>query len=387
MGYLDKLLRRSKGPVPIPSPKSEYVVFDLETTGLSRYYSEIIQISAIKVANGQPVDYFNTYIKPRRGIPSEATAINHITEDMVEDAPSFKEAFANFRDFVKDDVLIGYNILGFDLPLLNNQSYLNGGSRFNTKYIDILPIAKKVLSLSDYRLTTVANYIGLDTRGAHDALFDCDLTNECFSALRPKGAKEDVQLFEGKPFPFRVQLNEQSIAINVLRSILLDISNDGQLDENEFFELTNWISVNRSLEGSYPFDVISQSIDDILSDGVIETSELDLLEGLIEEWLDPVMYSYHDPLRTLEGKHIVITGDFDFGGVDDVTSYIVGKGAIVDDRVTKKTDYIVVGALGSKAWVAGNYGNKIKKALEYRAKGQNIQIIREYDFLNESSVL
>ena len=199
--------------------------------------------------------------------------------------------------------------------------------------------------------------------------------------------EDNIQTFIGKPFAFPVRLNEQSEAINVLRSIMDEISRDGKIDENEFFELTNWVSVNQSLEGTYPFNEISNQIESILSDGVIESRELIILEKLIEEWLDPVAHSQHDRIESLIDKHVVITGDFTFGGVNDVTDYIVKRGAVLDKSVTRKTELVVVGALGSKSWSTGNYGNKIKKALENKAKGQNIQIVTERDFFRETKNL
>jgi len=387
MGFFDRILGRKTHHQTTQESLRDYVIFDLETTGLSRYYSEIIQISALRIANGQPVERFNTYIKPKRGIPSEATAVNHITEQMVSNAPSFKEALKAFKAFVKDDILVGYNIIGFDLPLLNNQACLNGEARINTKYVDVLPIARSSIQLPNYKLTSLAEYMGFDTSGAHDSLFDCELTYNCYSSLPHKEINEEVKVFEGKPFTYHVQLNEQSNAIIILRAIMNEISKDGKIEESEFFELTNWVSANRSLEGSYPFDAISSQIEEILADGVIETSELTLLEELIEEWLDPVEHSRHDVIRTLVGRHVVVTGDFKYGGLDDITEYLLNKGAVIDKSVIKKTEIVVVGALGSKAWAAGNYGNKIKKALEYKAQGQNIQIVKEKDFMRETARL
>ena len=366
---------------------NNYVVFDLETTGLSRYYSEIIQISAIKVANGKVVEKFDRYIKPKKPIPKEATEINHITNDMVKDAPSFKQTIDDFLAFAGKNVLLGYNISGFDLYLLNNRLYLECGKTFSADYIDVLKMARKLPGLGDYKLTTVAKYLGVSVEGAHNALCDCTMTNECYVKLLDKHIQSGVDYYTGSPIAFSTQLSESSCAINVLRSILSEIVEDGVIDDSEFNELTEWVRANEKLKGAYPFDNISNKLDGILKDGIVEKEELKDLTGYVEEWLDPVGHARHTRIETLQERHVVITGDFERGNKEEIEAYISSKGGIVDARTTKKTELVVVGALGSKAWVADNYGTKIKTALEYREKGQVIEIISEYDFFKETKKL
>ena len=92
----------------------DYVVFDLETTGLSPEKDEIIEISAIKVRNGQVNSIFSTLVNPGRPIPDRATAINGITDEMVLNKPTLKDALKDFLDFAGDDILVGHNIHNFD---------------------------------------------------------------------------------------------------------------------------------------------------------------------------------------------------------------------------------------------------------------------------------
>ena len=70
----------------------DYVVFDLETTGLSPETDEIIEISGIRVRDGKAVEEFSTLVNPGRSIPYAATRINGITDKMVQDAPVLKDA-------------------------------------------------------------------------------------------------------------------------------------------------------------------------------------------------------------------------------------------------------------------------------------------------------
>jgi len=78
-----------------------YVIFDLETTGISPNYDEVIEISALKVKGGEVVDEFNTLVNPGRKIPFGATKVNGITNAMVAEAPAFSHVLAEFLDFAE----------------------------------------------------------------------------------------------------------------------------------------------------------------------------------------------------------------------------------------------------------------------------------------------
>ena len=95
--------------------RPDYVVFDLETTGLSPVSDGIIEISAVKVENGKVTDSFSTLVNPGRRIPAAATRVNGITDQMVKDAPGLKEALDQFLSFIGDQVLVGHNIHSFDM--------------------------------------------------------------------------------------------------------------------------------------------------------------------------------------------------------------------------------------------------------------------------------
>ena len=78
-----------------------YVVFDIETTGFSQTYDEIIEIGAHKVKGGIISETFSTFINPGRSIPNKITELTSITDEMVKDAPGIVEALNNFMEFSK----------------------------------------------------------------------------------------------------------------------------------------------------------------------------------------------------------------------------------------------------------------------------------------------
>ena len=142
------------------------------------------------------------------------------------------------------------------------------------------------------------------------------------------------------------------------------------------------------MRGNYPFDKVFITLEQVLEDKKIDDDERELMLNIFQEILNPVQASEHECISCLTEKHCVLTGDFDYGPKSRVENYIIEKGGVIDNSVKKSTDYVIVGAQGSAAWKQGNYGGKIKKAMEYNEKygdkGVNIEIITEEEFFNET---
>jgi DNA polymerase III epsilon subunit family exonuclease len=177
-----------KKPEPEPNkgvmefPKN-YIVLDLETTGLSAEYDHIIEFAAIRIVNDEIKDAFSTFIKPPGKIPPEATAVNKITDDIVKDAPRIKEVISNIADFIGSEIVIGYNTK-FDIGFLNKAYTKHLKKDFYVKYIDLLPVAReKYPELKNHKLTTVAKHLGIETKGAHRAIEDVAITKRLIDAM------------------------------------------------------------------------------------------------------------------------------------------------------------------------------------------------------------
>ena len=152
----------------------DYVLFDLETTGTSSNYDEVIEISAVKVQSGVIVGEFSQLVNPGKSIPYAASMVNHITDDMVAEAPEFEEILQAFMDFVGDSILVGHNINSFDMKFLYRDSERYFGQTVTNDYIDTLKLARLCLpDLGHHRLSDLAQYYGISTEGAHRALNDC----------------------------------------------------------------------------------------------------------------------------------------------------------------------------------------------------------------------
>lgn len=159
-----------------------FVVFDLETTGLDCKTCEIIEIGAVKIENGKIVSTFSTFVKPSSVIPQEITDLTHITNKMVENAPSINYVIPDFYKFCYGSAIVAHNI-NFDYGFIN-QIAKKMNYNFNNQQYDTLAIARnKLLGLRNFKLETIAERLGVSLVGAHRAVNDAMATAKCFLQL------------------------------------------------------------------------------------------------------------------------------------------------------------------------------------------------------------
>ena len=169
--------------VSLEAYPSNYVVVDIETTGLSPANSEIIEISAIKVRDGKNIAEFSKLIKPKGYVSSFITSLTGITREMLVDACDLGETLAEFDAFCGNDVILGHNVK-FDIRFLDANMRRLFDKPFENDYIDTLRIARKSLpELKSHKLGVLAEYYGCKTKGMHRALKDCQVTDICYKNM------------------------------------------------------------------------------------------------------------------------------------------------------------------------------------------------------------
>lgn len=163
---------------------ADYVLFDIETTGLSPESDEVVELSAIKVQNGDVIDEFSMLVNPGIHIPYTASSINGITDDMVEDAPKMDQVLKDFVTFIGNSVLMGHNIKRFDLKFIQRDAVRYLGRELSNKYVDTLFIANRYLpDLESRSLESLSYHYGISYAGAHRALADCHINKKVYDCL------------------------------------------------------------------------------------------------------------------------------------------------------------------------------------------------------------
>lgn len=168
----------------------DYIAFDLETTGLDPEMNDIIEIGAIKVINGKAVESFSTFVNPMCHIPAGATAVNHITDEMVEDAPLIRKTLQDFSSFAQGVPLLVAHNVRFDAGFLEQAAKVQH-VEISYKYLDSLAVARKYFpELKDYKLGTVARHLRYTIENAHRALDDAKAVHEIIRAAEDQIVRE-----------------------------------------------------------------------------------------------------------------------------------------------------------------------------------------------------
>ncbi len=152
--------------------QGSFVVFDLETTGLSPKDCFITEIGAVAVENGCIRDSYNAFADPGVHIPEKVTELTGITDEMVAGAPGQEEAVRKFFQWVDGRILIAHNAHGFDIRFLKAAAE-RYGIPFEPTYLDTLPLAQALyVGLRNYKLDTIGKYLEIPPFEHHRACDD-----------------------------------------------------------------------------------------------------------------------------------------------------------------------------------------------------------------------
>lgn len=149
-----------------------FVVFDTETTGFSPTKDRIVEIGAVKFRNGQVLEEKSWLVNPGRPIPPWVIDVHGITDEMVKDAPSFKEVYPEFEEFTRGAVLMAHNAR-FDIAFMAAEMRRAGFVLPNNLVIDSLALFRKWFPASpSHALVDVARYTEIQTDTLHRGLAD-----------------------------------------------------------------------------------------------------------------------------------------------------------------------------------------------------------------------
>ncbi|GAB4229834.1 MAG: DUF3820 family protein [Chlamydiales bacterium] len=167
------------------------IYYDTETTGINADNHFIIEIAAYDPANDAS---FVEFVNPGIPIPPEVTAIHHITDDMVADAPPFSEIGKKFVSFCEGDViLIAHNNDAFDIHFLRKEFERNEIEMPSWRFLDTLKWARRYRpDLPRHSLQFLREIYGIPANNAHRALDDVIVLHRVFSQMVDDLSIEDA---------------------------------------------------------------------------------------------------------------------------------------------------------------------------------------------------
>lgn len=362
-----------------------YIVFDVETPNSDN--DRISSIGVVVVEEQSIVQEYYTLVNPETHFDAFNISLTGISPKDVADKPTFAEAWAELASIFCSGMLIAHNA-PFDMSVL--------AKCLNAYQIEWQPYAyyactcqmgrRCVPDAQNHKLNTLCELLHIPLEQHHCALDDAKACAGLLIHYLKQGCDptDYVRSYdiantctEKRTGHVRhVQPSETTLRLQTLQMILKSISADGVLTSEEIMVLERWMIENHELEGNYPFDKVFRTVRQATQDGILDADEKADLLDLFNRITDPVAHA-DCGCFDICGKTFCLTGEFKAGSRSQVEAYFVTCGGISGKSVTKKTDYLIVGELGSDMWSAGNYGSKVKKAMELQEKGSSIAIVKE----------
>lgn len=185
-------------------PLEDYVVLDLEMTGLNAKTDRILEVGAVRVHAGKVTEEFSGLINPEIALSEKVVKLTGITNEMAEKGDSMEEILPLFLDFLGEDVIIGQNVI-FDYSFIK-QWAVNHRLPLEKKAVDTLKLSRKFLPPEQKKdLESLCRYFQVARCNAHRALDDARETQKIFECLKEQFFMEHPQDFEPKPLCYKAK--------------------------------------------------------------------------------------------------------------------------------------------------------------------------------------
>ena len=301
--------------------EDEFVIFDIETTGLSAVSNKITELAAVRVKNAIIVGSFSQLINPEVSIPADLVELVGITDDMVKDAPKIEEVLPKFISFIGDSPLVAHNV-NFDIGFIRENAK-KLGITVNNLLIDTIKLARVLMpDLKTFKLKTIAKKLNIKIENHHRALDDATATAKLFVYF--------IGLMKDRDISSIYDANEKLIKEFEFKKI-------------RPYNITILAKNYEGLKNLYKLVSVSH-MDNFYRKPIILKSELDKhREGLILGSACAQGALYQSELTSrLECDIIEIAKYFDYLEIQplDNIKYLVNKGAVKDindlKRINKK---------------------------------------------------
>jgi len=203
----------------------EFIVFDIETTGLSSQRDMITEIGAVKVKSGKIIERYNTFVNPEMPIPQRIVELTGITDEMVKDARKIDEVLPEFLSFIGDRLLIAHNA-NFDTSFIRRAAE-KLKLDFSNPYLDTVAMSHYVNpDLAKHKLDSLAKYFDLGDFNHHRACDDAEMLALIFFKMVEKLREEGItdlgtmsEVMSEKADPLKLKTYHQIILVKNLTGL------------------------------------------------------------------------------------------------------------------------------------------------------------------------
>ncbi|MGM0880839.1 MAG: PolC-type DNA polymerase III [Bacillota bacterium] len=321
---------------PEPLATAQYVVFDIETTGLSVINNKIIELAGVKMKDGKEIDRFSTLLNPHEKIPYHITQLTNINDDMVKDAPDLEPKLREFIDFIGDDVLVAHNAR-FDIGFIQANCKAFGMPEVKNPVLDTLELARFIHpSLKNHRLNTLADKYKISLENHHRAVDDslalggilygliADAAERNITNLHQLNDYVGIDLSNTRPFHCNIYALNAVGKKNLFKLISLShteyFKRVATIPKSKLVELRDGLLVISGCEKSEFFEtVLNKSLEEAIEVArfydVLEIQPIDFYMHLVEKGLVGSRAEIEQALRRIcqigdeLGKPIIATGN------------------------------------------------------------------------------
>lgn len=382
----------AKGLETMGFEQGDLVFIDVETP--NRKNDSICSICVIRTGvDGRQKAVLSSLVNPDATFDAVNVGIHGITERDVKGAPTLSALWKQgLGELLAGARIVGHNVR-FDLSVLDKALDAHGIDHGSVEYACTMSLASDGFpELDKYSLDVVCSRCGVALGKHHDAESDARACMEVFFFLEReyRVAENPSTWVEYEPMACRssraggrdrrygTDLSEGSKSMNELISLAEDVVADGRVTMDEVIGLRWWIERNPLLGDDGLSSSLYSLLSRVLEDGKIdEGEEREVMEAL-KLIIDPLGESAC-PAFDVSGKKYCLSGDFEYGSKEDVEALLAKLGGERLPGVSKKCDYVIVGAKGSAQYAHGKYGKKIERAIELQSKGVPIQIVGEHE--------
>lgn len=189
----------------------DYVVIDLEMTGLNAKRDRILEVGAVRIREGQPAETFSEIVCPKVTLTKTVTELTGITNEMAAEGKDLDETLKQFLAFLGNDLLVGQNVI-FDYSFLK-QWAVNHKLPLEKQAVDTLKLARKFLPKDQKKdLESLCGYFGIERRNAHRALDDAMETAELFERLKQEFYEKEPEAFVPKILEYKAKKQSPATA-------------------------------------------------------------------------------------------------------------------------------------------------------------------------------